>query len=99
MTQEQFIKKYNLKEVTEPIRNSDSKYIDKIVGYQAVMLSIGYELIITIRICDKASDSYRLMLKTNISPLNTKEIFAMHTTELSLMEKITYDIINNYIKI
>lgn len=99
MTQEQFIKKYNLKKVTIPIKNSDGKYIDKLVGYQTVMQSTGYKLTITIVLHDKAPDSYRLMLKTNISPLNTKEIFAMHTTELSLMEKITYDMINNYIKI
>ena len=102
MTQEEFIQKYNLKEITEPIKNSDGKYIEKLVGYEITLHSLGYDLHITIILFENTSDVYRLNLKNKCTTNQYyvgKEVFAMHTTELSLMEKITYDMINNYIKI
>lgn len=103
MTQEQFIKKYNLKEVTEPVRNSDGKYIDKLAGYTATLHSISYDLHISVILHEQSDNCYRLILKSNISTAlysyPGKEIFAMHTTELSLAEKITEDLINTYINL
>ena len=102
MTQEQFIKKYSLKEVTIPVRNSDGKYIEKLVGYETTLHSIGYDLHISVVLYEKANDFYRLNLKNKCTTNQYyigKEIFAMHTRELSLAEKITEDLINTYINL
>lgn len=106
MTQEQFIKKYNLKEVTEPIRNSDGKYIEKLVGYETTVHYIDYDLYISVTLYEKASNIYRLKIKNKCITnqyYQNQEIFAMHTVELPLAEKITEkiieDLINDYINL
>ena len=102
MTQQQFAESYNLKEFTSPIKNSDGKYIEKLEGYTAELKSLGYKMNLYIILNEKGPDSYRIHLKntlhTNTIPYD-KEIFAMHTTEWSLFEKITYDIWKNYINL
>ena len=99
MTQQQFIQKYNLKEFTSPFKNSDGKWMEKLEGYTAELKSLGYVMKIYIFINEKGPDSYRIHLKETISNPYGKEIFAMHTTEWSLFEKITYDIWSNYINL
>jgi hypothetical protein len=98
MTQQQFIEKYNLKEFTTPVKNSDGKYIQKLEGYIGNLKGFGYELSIEILFREKTLDLYRVHLKEIITSSFPKEIFAMNTTEWSLFEKITYDLVQNYIK-
>ena len=100
MTQQQFVESYNLKEFTTPVKNSDGKYIEKLEGYEGGLKGFGYEMGIYIILNEKGPDSYRISLKSKLEANSYgKEIFAMHTTEWSLLEKIAYDLTQNYIRI